>query len=476
MLTFLDGAISLGSALIVSVLIARTLGPEQFGVFALVMAIVSFAYVLAQRGVPATVRRYAAELDGRGQRELAGAVAGRGLRIGVVNALAATLLLSIATAPLSAFFHEPALRLYLLLGAMRLVPMIAVGVLRSLLGGLQQYSYLLRVRLVTSPLWLVGCALALWVGAGITGVLVVSLVIEVINSLASGWRAQREVGIRWSGRLPEELLGRIVRYNWALAVLVLLNVIIWERSELLFLGRFSGTVQVSYYAIPFALTGRVGSLVPGAIVGVLLPSLTYAYGGGDHTRLNAAFGEALRYLAILTLPMCFLGIPLAPVIIGVLYGPGFSPAVVVLQILLLSIVFGVLGQATQSALLGAEAQGRLLKTGLLAAALSIGLDLALIPRWGAIGAAVANTTVQAVWALAIFTPLWRRLMAFSRRAIIKTAAVASGFAAVLSVLVLLRAPTLTVTAVGVAIFAAYGIALHRLNLIRPPAEGSLVGH
>jgi O-antigen/teichoic acid export membrane protein len=163
-------------------------------------------------------------------------------------------------------------------------------------------------------------------------------------------------------------------------------------------------------------------------------------------------------------------------IIGVLYGPGFMPAAVVLQILLLSVIFSVLGQASQSALLGAEAHGRLLKTGLLAAALSVGLDLVLIPRWGATGAAVANTTVQGLWALAIFTPLWRRLLAFSRRAIIKTTAVASAFAAVLSALVLLRTTTLTVTALGLAIFAAYGLALHRLNLIRPLAEGILVGH
>jgi O-antigen/teichoic acid export membrane protein len=228
--------------------------------------------------------------------------------------------------------------------------------------------------------------------------------------------------------------------------------------------------------VPFALTGRFGDLVPGAILGVLLPSLTYAQGVGDQTRFNAIFGEALRYLAMLTLPLCLFGIPLAPFVIGVLYGPGFMPAVLVLQILLLSVIFSVLGQASQSALLGAEAQGRLLKTGLLAAVLSIGLDLALIPRWGAIGAAVANTTVQGVWALAIFTPLWRRLLAFSRRAIIKTAAVATACAAALSVLVLLRPTTLSVTAVGVAIFAAYGLALHRLNLIPPRAEGSPVGH
>jgi O-antigen/teichoic acid export membrane protein len=354
--------------------------------------------------------------------------------------------------------------------------MIAVGVLRSLLGGLQQYAYLVHLNLVMSPLWLAGCALALWFGAGVVGVLVTSFVVEVLLVVGLAWRAQRQVGIRWKGRLPDSLRSRLVRYNGALGALVVLNVIVWQRSELLFLGGFSGAVQVSYYAVPFALISRGGDLLPGAILGVLLPNLTHARGAGDPTRFNVVFGEAVRYLAMLTLPICLFGIPLAPTIVRVVYGPAFGPAAVVLQILLVSLIFSVLGQASQSALLGVESHRWLVKTGIAAAVLSIGLDLALIPRWGAIGAAVANTTVQGIWALAIFAPLWKRLFGVSRRAIAKTAAVAGGLAAVLSLFVVLGPATLTVTLASVLIVTTYGVTLHRLKLIRPLPEGNLIGH
>jgi O-antigen/teichoic acid export membrane protein len=408
-LNFGDEAISLLAALSVSVLLARTLGPAQFGVYALVMAILSVSYVFAQVGIPSTVRRYVAELDGKGQHDVLGTVVGRALRIGLITALVAALLLATAAAGLATFFHQRELQTYLLLAAAMLVPMIGVGVLRSLLGGLQQYSFLLRLNLIISPLWLIGCGLALWGGARVAGVLFATLVAEVVTVVALWWRAQQQVGIHWNGRLPDGLRGRLVRYNLALAVLVFLNIIIWQRSELVFLARFSGPTQVSFYAIPFALTGRFGGLVPGAILGVLLPSLTYAQGRGDQPRFKALFGEALRYLAILTLPILLLGFGLASIIIGFLYGPSFTPAIVVFQILLISVIFTVLGQASQSALLGAESQSWLIKTGLVAAAVSIALDVLLIPRWGAIGAAVANTTVQALWALVVFVPLWRRL-------------------------------------------------------------------
>jgi len=409
LLNFADGAISLASALIVSVLLARTLHPTKFGLYALVMSIVSFAYLFARAGIPGTVRRYAAEFDGRDDRALIGIVAGRGLRNAALTALAAALLLALAAAPLSAFFRNASLQSYLLIGAVLLIPMVPLSVLRAVLGGLQQYRFLMRVTMWTSPIWLVACGGALLLGGGITGVLLATLGVELVNVGALAWKATREVPMRWSLALPEEVRSRMQRYNLALAALILLDVIVWQRSELLFLGRLSSADQVSFYAVPFALTERVADLIPGAVLGVLLPGLAFAQASADPTRFAAVFKEALRYLGILTAPISIVGIALAPFAIELLYGKDYAPAAVVLQILLVSIIFGVLGQASRSALLGMEAQGRLLKTGIAAGALSIALDLVLIPRWGALGAAIANTTVQATWSLAIFIPLWWRL-------------------------------------------------------------------
>lgn len=370
---------------------------------------VSFAYILARAGIPGTVRRYAAEFDGRGEAHAIGIVAGQGIRNVTLTGLVAALVLAALAAPLSAFFRNPSLQSHLLLGSVVLLPMLPLSVLRALLEGLQQYRYLIRVSLFTSPIWLAACGIALYSGAGITGVLVATLVTELVNLAALAYKANRDLKISWRGSLPEEIRSRLQRYNLALAALILLDVIVWQRSELLFLGRLSNAAQVSFYAVPFALTERVADLIPGAVLGVLLPGFAYAQASPDPTKAAAVFTEALRYLALLTLPITIFGIVLAPFIIHLLYGDGFSGATVVLQILLVAIIFGVVGQASRSALLGMESQGRLLKTGAAAAALSIALDLVLIPRFGAIGAAIANTTVQGSWALAIFIPLWRRI-------------------------------------------------------------------
>src|SRR5207248_1382896 len=146
---------------------------------------------------------------------------------------------------LSVFFRNASLRSYLLIGALLLIPMVPLSVIRALLEGLQQYRFLMVVNLLTSPIWLAACGLAIVIGSGIAGVLLATLGVELLNIAALGWRAARVVPIRWRLALPVELKGRVQRYNLALATLILLDVIVWQRSELLFLGRFSKAAEVS---------------------------------------------------------------------------------------------------------------------------------------------------------------------------------------------------------------------------------------
>ena len=463
-LNFVDGGVTLSAALIVSVLLARTLGPDRFGLYALVMSVIMVILLLARLGISNTVRRFVAEQHGRGDPSKARLIVGRGLRLGLLSGLGGSVLLGATAWPLATFFHRAELRTYLMLGAAMILPMVVLGILRSVAGGYQQYRYLLTLNLITSPLWVIGCVIAVGSGAGVAGVLIATLAIDVAQVVVVGWWVAQRVGLSLSSSLPDLLGTRLVRYNLTLAALIILNAIVWERSELLFLGRFSSASQVAFYAVPFALTEKLVDLIPGALLGVLLPRLTFAQ-SIDPTRFGAAFSDALRHLAMLTLPICLFGIPLAPAVIQLLYGSGYVGAVVVLQILLVSIIFGVLGQAARSALLGIESQGFLLKTGLVAALISITLDFALIPRYGAIGAAIANTFVQGLWAVTILMPLWHRIVGGTGTAIVKAASLALTLTALLFLLSRLS-PTASVSlGAGLAVLVIYAIGLGRMNLL-----------
>ena len=420
-LNFASGLTSVIAALVVSVLVARGLRPQGFGVYALVMAFITFTFAVARLGIPDTAGRYTAELHAGRRSDLIAIIIGRSLRSGLISGTGAALALALVSGLIAGFFRQPAMRLDLLVGALLPVPMVLLSVLQSVLASLQQYRYLWQVNLVTSPIWVAGCGFSLAIHAGIPGLLFTTLFVELLNLAAATWRTKQLAGARFDGELPPGLAVRFKHYHRSLAVLIVLDLIVWQRSELVVLGRFSTAAQTSFYAVPFGMVERIIDLIPGALLGALLPGLAYAGASRNPWQATVIFKAALRYLALLTIPICIGGFLLASWLIQLLYGPGFGPAAVVLQVLLVSALFGVLGRASRAMLLSLERQQLLVQTGAIAAVLGIALDLLLIPRWGALGAAIANAIMQAAWTVAVVIPVWRRLLVRPPNAVVAEA-------------------------------------------------------
>ena len=174
-LNFADLAVSVVAAIAVSVVVARSLGPDLFGLYSLVMSVVSFTFLVARFGINDTLNRYVAELLGRGERSTAAVLALRGLVVAVLVAEFALPAAATVGTP-GRVFRAPQIRSYLVLGALTLVPMIAVGILRAVLRGLQRWRYFVQLNLATSPLWVLACWAVLWRGSGVAGLLIVGLV------------------------------------------------------------------------------------------------------------------------------------------------------------------------------------------------------------------------------------------------------------------------------------------------------------
>ena len=465
-LNFADLAVSLIAAAAVSIVLARSLGPDRYGIYALVSSVVWFAVTLGRLGISDTLNRYIAELAGQRDRATASVLAFQGLGAGLAAAALAALALLLLSGPLSTFFHVGSQKFLFVIGALTLIPMLAVAVLRAVLRGLQRWRYFVQLNLIISPLWVAACTLTLLNGGGVVGILLVGLAAEIVQMAVLAWWVRRELGLpRLSQRVPVHLRSRLFRYNLAVAALLLLNIVVWQRSELLFLGYFSGVSQVAYYSLPFSLTERMTDLLPGSLLGVMLPGLTYAMGAADPARFARFFNASLTYLAILTIPICLFAIPTASGVISFLYGPDFAPAAPVLRLLSVAVPFAVLAQATSSALLGIERQSWLLKVGVAAAALGLLLDFVLIPRWGAIGAAAAKTAAQAAWGLAALIPLASRIQRQTWLAAIKATAAAVPLALALEVLALLSTPPLGLVAAGAGACLIYFVVIDSMRLL-----------
>lgn len=158
------------------------------------------------------------------------------------------------------------------------------------------------------------------------------------------------------------------------------------RLDQWFVGAFSGSRELGLYSVAVAWA-EVLFYLPGVLVMIQRPDLVRA-GPQEAARLAQ---RLLRVTVLVALPLALFLIIAAPFLCTTVFGPEFAGSVVQLRVLALGAV-GI----TFMTLLGSAltAQGKPLLTtsaDACAFALTIGLDLALIPPFAGLGAATATS-------------------------------------------------------------------------------------
>ena len=138
------------------------------------------------------------------------------------------------------------------------------------------------------------------------------------------------------------------------------------------------------------------TMAPWVLGGVLLPTLSEQFGRRDMAKLRAVYVTSARYLMILALPVVAGGIALAAPLVNTLYGGDYSPVIRIMAIAFLPAAFFVFVTACQHVLFAMEKPAYILWVALFLVPLNIGLNLLVIPRYGALGAAIVASSIQLV--------------------------------------------------------------------------------
>lgn len=237
-------------------------------------------------------------------------------------------------------------------------------------------------------IWLIGR------GAGVAP-FAATYLIEPLLTAAVLFGFYRRAGGRvsaWTWEWP--LAKKLLREGWPL-LLSGFAVMIYMRLDQVMLARMRGEDEVGlfgaalrfsevWYFIPLALSS---SLFPALVRSrATLPPAAYAKRLGRYYDLNAALAYGI--IAVLA--------PISPWLFATVYGHGFAGADRVFQIHLWACLFVFLGVARGPYLLNEGfARFSFLSTA-YGAATNVSLNLLLIPRFGAVGAAVATVISQAL--------------------------------------------------------------------------------
>lgn len=386
--------ISAGVTICVSALLARTLGPGNMGVYSYAMWLVGTLGVLANVGLPSALTKYVSECMGRGDSATAARLGKRLL----LTQLAIAGAIAVLTACFW-FLKTPYRSIILVAAAMILLQALQQGLLAAL-AGVQRFDRIALISLYVAIAQVASVGFAAVLHAGVIGMLWATLVGLALGTWLS-YRAVDRLLLRASAppspALPEmpDIFRRIRKFSITISYVLLLDTIVWQRSEVLFLKWYSTLPQIAFYALAYSIAAKLTD-ISGTFSSTLLPLYSESYGRHGLREVGTVLTKALKYLQMVMVFPCLLAAAICKPLVGLLYGPDYGPVVLPLQLLLVSLAVTSIGVVCSPLLVGTEKQSFIAKYGTFVAVLNITLDFILIPQHGALGAAIANCTAQIV--------------------------------------------------------------------------------
>jgi O-antigen/teichoic acid export membrane protein len=360
--------LALGLNFAVQLLIARYLTQSDYGAFAYALSMVTLFETIVTVGLDRGVGRFLAIYDERADfARMAGTIV---LIAVTILSLGAAL---VVLAPLQAADN-------LLSGVLAVFASARAIFFRKYVLGP-------GLRLVVVALLIAGSQ-----GVGFLAVgYVVSGVIGVLLYVGILWRILHDRGVFAGMRRAD--ISIPAREIFAFTIPLLTTDVVYlalNTTDAIFLGHFWGTTEVADYRVIQPLVG-VNTVVYSAFTLLYMPAATRLFARGDRSGVADLYWKTAIWMAILTFPVFALTTSLAEPVTVALYQERYADSAIYLALLsfaaYVNVALGFNG-------LTLRVYGFVRYTvgiNLVAAAISVGLNLLLIPPYGALGAAVATT-------------------------------------------------------------------------------------
>lgn len=378
-------------ALALGIVLARSLGAEGYGVYAYAFAIMSLLMVVAEAGVPTLLMREIAASHRREEWGLLDGALRRGAQfvvlVGSGVAILGLLVLwwFVDSLPAPVIYTTALMLLVLPVSALcKTVANALRGLHRIVIG--QAIDLLIRPLLV---LMLIGFGFLFWpelrepyyaMAAQFVGAAIV-LLIGVFSLRHLLPRVAKQTGPQYRSR------------DWLRSTLPFMLIggagIINNQADIIMLGWFLTPAEVGVYRV--ATQGALlVTFVLQASHALLGPYFSQCFAANQHDLLGQLYKKSSRVIFLLTVPI-FAGLvlfsePLISFVFGANFSDASSPLVILCIGYLLNIYFGPVGLVLQMTGYERFTAKVLWKT----SAMNIALNLALIPLYGALGAASAT--------------------------------------------------------------------------------------
>jgi O-antigen/teichoic acid export membrane protein len=394
-----------------TVMLARSLGAEGYGIYAYTVALVVLMSIPAEGGLPILVVRETAAAQARddwgGVRGMWQWAAGA--------ALAVSLIVALISAPVAWLLREHFSRIELTAFALALalVPMIVLanlagaalrGLHRVILGQLPELVLRPAALLVAIAVFLLlvpeamraDIAVALHTTAALVALIATAVLLQRL----------------WPPQLRAAPPPRYATRRWLTSALPLTLVsamqVIHQNTDLVMLGFFRPSSDVGIYRVA-AQAALVIGFGLNAVNLVVAPRFARHYARGEMQALQRVATRSARLVLALTLPIVLIFVLVAGPIIALVFGEEYRGGETALAILAIGQLANA-GFGSVGFLLNMTGHERDTACGMgIAVVVNALLNLALIPFFGLEGAATATAVTLVLWNVLLWRAVRMRL-------------------------------------------------------------------
>jgi O-antigen/teichoic acid export membrane protein len=151
---------------------------------------------------------------------------------------------------------------------------------------------------------------------------------------------------------------------------------------------------VGWYNAPYKLL-LILINIPNIYMMVLFPIMSKRFADSD-SALKLIFERSVKYMICISIPVIFATVLMANDIIMAIFGPGYAPAVPLLQIQIWSFLLAALGGVFGNFLNSTNKQATLMKIAACGMVFNIALNIVLIPIFSAGGASVISDLTRLI--------------------------------------------------------------------------------
>ncbi len=373
-------------------MIVRSLGQFDYGVYALLVSILTFAAAIGRGGLTEAMLRYLPELrlkgHGAGMRSLLWTVVKFQTLLSAVILLLGWLLKD----DLAGLFRRPELAGLIAITLGVAVFEVYFETINQSAIALYETRTVALSSAIASIVTLGVLVLFVKMGWGIAGVLLATAIGHACAAVLL-LRKVIQHSLRTLGTEADKIrLKRLLKYATPFLAVNVMVLITWRQSETVFLSYYWTPVEAGLFDIAYRLPQRMLEFVPGAIHPLVMAGFSEAI-TKDLDAMRRGIVSYFKLLFVLVAPISVFGLLYADRVINVMYGADMAAAGPLCQVFFLVFMSSFFGTPLSMAIYAVEKTWVNMIFYLISTVVIVGLDILLIPKYGLWGAVLPVTLI-----------------------------------------------------------------------------------